>query len=398
MDIVELDQSTGAICLDGSNYKFQLMKGFGEGKNNFIIYLQGGSWCGDDGSPFIESCVKRSKSNLGSSSDFKYSKHYFISRVRKMFSSNSEYNPDFFNWNKVLLKYCDGSGHQGYLNDPLKIEDNILYFRGFNNTMESIKYLQKHLDLLNANKIILSGSSAGGLSAFYWTNYLNNYLKKQGSSAKLLTISDSSVFLDVYRRDTQSYFYRNIMINLMKNLNPKNISNEFYDSYCRYKEDELYKCLLPQYFVKDILTPVFVIFPQYDIATLKVILGKQCIISDNYLDNCSEEDKKDIEQYREDVIAYVNDLSQSKYNWGFWLSSCFTHTYLYFSRSLDNIDYAIKNQTLMKSISYWYNNVYTLNNSYVLIDEKWPLNQRCAYQKDFYFYYNQYRSILKEWI
>jgi len=27
------------------------------------------------------------------------------------FSGNSQTNPEFYDWNKVFIKYCDGTGH-----------------------------------------------------------------------------------------------------------------------------------------------------------------------------------------------------------------------------------------------------------------------------------------------
>ena len=43
---IELDPSTGARALDGTNYKFYIVPGKDEGKNKFFLYFQGGAFCG----------------------------------------------------------------------------------------------------------------------------------------------------------------------------------------------------------------------------------------------------------------------------------------------------------------------------------------------------------------
>ncbi len=41
---------------------------------------------------------------------------------------------NFKDWKKVILKYCDGSGHQGYRKNPFKYNGSSFYFRGHNIT------------------------------------------------------------------------------------------------------------------------------------------------------------------------------------------------------------------------------------------------------------------------
>src|SRR5690242_18763141 len=67
-DVMESDDSKGAKCLDGSNYQFYLQKGFGDGEKNFILFFDGGGWCSSKVyNSTLESCVKRTKTYLGSS-------------------------------------------------------------------------------------------------------------------------------------------------------------------------------------------------------------------------------------------------------------------------------------------------------------------------------------------
>lgn len=50
---------------------------------------------------------------------------------------------NFNNWTRVLLMYCDGSGHQGTNSNPVKYKDSTLYFRGNNITISQFDSLDK---------------------------------------------------------------------------------------------------------------------------------------------------------------------------------------------------------------------------------------------------------------
>ena len=54
--VYELDPSTGARCLDGTNYKILYHAGT---VNKFMIKMDGAAFCGVDGLPFLDSCVDR---------------------------------------------------------------------------------------------------------------------------------------------------------------------------------------------------------------------------------------------------------------------------------------------------------------------------------------------------
>ena len=51
-----------------------------------------------------------------------------------MLSSSKAVNPEYYDWNKVFLLYCDGTYNQGYKSKPVKVDDkNEIYFRGEKN-------------------------------------------------------------------------------------------------------------------------------------------------------------------------------------------------------------------------------------------------------------------------
>jgi len=44
-------------------------------------------------------------------------------------------NPDFYDWTKVIVNYCDGSEYFGSRPEPIPYKDKKLYFRGTNNVL-----------------------------------------------------------------------------------------------------------------------------------------------------------------------------------------------------------------------------------------------------------------------
>ncbi len=95
-----------ARCIDGSPPAYYHRSGFGDGKDRWIIFFEGGGWCYD-----LEACALRSKTILGSS--ITYTKCLSDGAMNFYMSSNANRNPMMHNWNSVLVKYCDGSSYAG---------------------------------------------------------------------------------------------------------------------------------------------------------------------------------------------------------------------------------------------------------------------------------------------
>ncbi|GFQ06445.1 protein notum homolog, partial [Phtheirospermum japonicum] len=123
-----------SVCLDGSPPGYALDVGFGCGSNNWLIYLQGGGWCNT-----TTECAGRAKGFLGST--LGWNKIYFGG----IHDKNETFNPDFYNWNRVFVLYCDGSS---FLGDVEEVDPQTnLHYRGsriFNAVMEEL--LSKGMD------------------------------------------------------------------------------------------------------------------------------------------------------------------------------------------------------------------------------------------------------------
>ncbi|KAL0288320.1 UNVERIFIED_CONTAM: Pectin acetylesterase 9 [Sesamum calycinum] len=73
------------------------------GARNWLLQFEGGGWCND-----VKSCLERAATRRGSTR--------YMSKVEDfsgILSNNASLNPDFYNWNRVKLRYCDGASFAG---------------------------------------------------------------------------------------------------------------------------------------------------------------------------------------------------------------------------------------------------------------------------------------------
>ncbi|GMP91678.1 hypothetical protein CsSME_00042268 [Camellia sinensis var. sinensis] len=106
------------FCLDGSPPAYHLDKGFGAGINNWLVHFEGGGWCNN-----VATCLARKNTRLGSSKQM--ANQLAFSRL---LSNLQKFNPDFYNWNRIKVMYCDGSSFTGDV-EAVNPATN-LHFRG----------------------------------------------------------------------------------------------------------------------------------------------------------------------------------------------------------------------------------------------------------------------------
>lgn len=153
----------------------------------------------------LDSCLQRSKNDLGSSKNYTET----ISTSNGVLSINEENN--FKNWTRVFLKYCTGTGHQGTKKSPVPYKGTNLFFRGHNVTVSMLNLLEKNNKLFSgAKQVVVGGDSAGGLAVFLWTNYIKDRVK----NGKVWALPDSGIFLDGMNIVTGKHDYRSIFRNL----------------------------------------------------------------------------------------------------------------------------------------------------------------------------------------
>jgi len=111
-----------------------------------------------------------------------------------------------------MIPYCDGTFHEGTRKAGIDYKNTTLYFRGSNNTLTHFDYLNKTYGLFNANKIIISGVSAGGIATFIWANYL----LEQSVNKNVYSIPDSGIFISSFvDNDTDSIVSASLLLKLV---------------------------------------------------------------------------------------------------------------------------------------------------------------------------------------
>ncbi|XWS46363.1 hypothetical protein CRYUN_Cryun14cG0058800 [Craigia yunnanensis] len=169
LTLIQGAASKGAVCLDGTPPGYHLDRGFGSGANSWLIQLEGGGWCNN-----IRTCVFRKTTPRGSS-NFMAKQINFTG----ILSNKAEENPDFYNWNRVKLRYCDGASFAGEGQNERK--------RIWSAAME--EFMTKGMQ--NAEQALLSGCSAWGLASIL---HCDEFLFPKTTKVKCL--SDAGLFLD----------------------------------------------------------------------------------------------------------------------------------------------------------------------------------------------------------
>ncbi|KAH9321682.1 hypothetical protein KI387_016321 [Taxus chinensis] len=250
LTVVEDAVTKGAVCLDGSPPAYNLHRGCGSGVDSWLIHMEGGGWCHN-----ITSCFKRAHSRLGSSV-YMGGKLAFSG----ILSDNQTQNPDFYNWNRVKIRYCDGASFTGDMEEVNEIYK--LYYRGqriWQAVMEDLLMKGMH----KAKQALLSGCSAGGLTSFL---HCDNFRELLPMSAKVKCLGDAGFFIDA-PDISGAYFIRsyfNQIVTLQGSV--KNLPRS-----CKSTMDPS-QCFFPQYLLPYIETPVFVLNAAYDSWQIKNIL------------------------------------------------------------------------------------------------------------------------------
>ncbi|XP_058215159.1 pectin acetylesterase 5-like isoform X2 [Rhododendron vialii] len=327
----------GPLCLDGSLPGYHFQKGFGSGSHNWVLHIEGGGWCDS-----IESCSSRMRTALGSSK-------YMGSQVEfaGILSPESSQNPDFFNWNKVKIRYCDGGSFAGHPESEFKA--------------------------------LLSGCSAGGLATLIHCDDFHEILPK---TATVKCLADAGFFLnekDIGGNRTIESFYQDV-VNLQgiaKSLDK--------DCIARMEPGQQAKCFFPQEFIENIKTSIFLVHPAYDFWQIKNIFipdssdprgsWLSCKLNIN---NCSPSQIEVLEGYRNSLLKLLSDFQQNK-DVGVFIDSCFVHCQTWVSVTWHSRNSPrINNRTIAESVGDWYFNRKVAKH----IDCPYPCNPTC-YNMDF---------------
>lgn len=327
----------GAVCLDGTLPGYHWDRGFGAGANNWLVNLEGGGWCKN-----VRSCLYRKSSRRGSSNHMEKQLQF-----TGILSNRRDENPDFYNWNRVKLRYCDGASFTGDSQDTV----HQLQFRGQRIYQAGMEELMSK-GMRNAQQALLSGCSAGGLAVIL---HCDNFRGLFSSNTKVKCLSDAGMFLDatdVSRGHTMRNFFQGVVNyqGVERNL-PRSCTNHLDPT----------SCFFPQNLVANIKTPLFILNAAYDSWQVQASLapssadpqGHWRACSKNHA-SCSSSQIQFFQGFRNHMLNAVKSFSWSRQN-GLFINSCFAHCQ---SERQDtwysNNSPQLHNKGIAQSVGDWY--------------------------------------------
>ncbi|KAK4476772.1 hypothetical protein RD792_015932 [Penstemon davidsonii] len=297
----------GAVCLDGTLPAYHLHRGFGTGANSWLINLEGGGWCNN-----IRTCVYRKKTRRGSSK-------YFEKQIpfTGILSNKAHENPDFFNWNRVKIGYCDGASFSGDSENKAA----GLQFRGQRIWVAAIEDLMSK-GMRYANQALLSGCSAGGLASILHCDDFRNLFPGR---TKVKCLSDAGLFMDatdVSGGHSLRGFYNGVVsLQGVQPSLPRTCTNHLDPT----------SCFFPQNLIANIKTPLFILNAAYDAWQVQESLappradpkGTWVKCRKNH-QQCSASQIHFLQGFRNYMLNSVKGFASSRQN-GLFINSCFAH-------------------------------------------------------------------------
>ncbi|KAF6984117.1 hypothetical protein CFC21_002166 [Triticum aestivum] len=340
MTLVPGAASTGAVCLDGSPPAYHLHRGSGAGARGWLLQFEGGGWCND-----APSCAARAGTRRGSTRLM--SKLEVFSGV---LSNDPARNPDFYNWNRVKLRYCDGGSFAG--DSEFTNGSSVIYMRG-QRIWDAIIADLLTKGLAKAKKVLLSGCSAGGLATFFHCDDLGELL---GGVATVKCMSDAGFFLDVDdisgNNSIRPFFSSLVALQgAEKNLNKD----------CLNSTLSPYLCFFPQYALQNIKTPYFILNSAYDVYQFHHIFVPPSSDPRGHWSRC----KADPSACSTSQIATLQGLRsamltalkpfEGEPEMGMFINSCFAHCQselqdTWFAPNSPTLD----NETIAELVGDWY--------------------------------------------
>ncbi|XP_038052705.1 pectin acetylesterase 11-like [Patiria miniata] len=326
----DLADATGAYCLDGSPPSYYFRNASSEEHHNsWIIHLLGGAWCYNN-----SECARRSATDLGSSR---------MLSPKQLFggilSANFTVNPDFYDWNVAVVNYCDGASFSGDREDPINYNNTKMYYRGSRVLDAVISYLLQSAGLQRADRVILSGASAGALAVYLHADRVSSMVP---DDASFKAVADGGFF--VPEADTSG---GNRWENAMKDVYQMQQVEGSLDEDCLLaKGKNKWECFFAQYAYPYVTTPMFVINSAYDRLALKNILGVRCRPTE-----CSKEELRVIGEHRRTFLQRTDQINRYNKD-GMFLTSCYDHKQA--SSDYFWMTYKVAGRTTREAFADWY--------------------------------------------
>eukprot|EP00039_Didymoeca_costata_P011489 m.161580 g.161580 ORF g.161580 m.161580 type:complete len:432 (+) comp15189_c0_seq8:18-1313(+) len=325
----ELADKLGAKQLNGDAPIYLIRRN--PNSNKWVVFLEGGGWCyGQTEEETIQSCARRAGflppgETATRTSDEIHQVEYSTdsSDYGGVMGENCTTNPGFCEWNAVFVHYKDGGSMGSNRLDPIPVKFRngssgaLMWMRGRPSFDAVIQDLQQNHGLSAATEVILTGGSAGGLAVFY---NLDHFADLLGPNVKLTGFPDAGFFLDAQNVQGE-YFYRNnfIAADPVWNITGSQGTNKA--CLASQPKATAWKCLMAQYIVPYLKTPLYVMNSAYDAYQLPNILQTPCPVSTKDKP-CNDTQTQQYGKMFKEIVSSV--LTASPKN-GVFACSCWVH-------------------------------------------------------------------------
>ncbi|KAH9660514.1 Pectin acetylesterase 8 [Citrus sinensis] len=301
----------GAVCLDCSPPTYHFDKGFGAGINNWLVFVE----------------------KMGEEDNF-----------TGILSNEQKYNPDFYNLNRIEVKYCDGASFTGDLEavDP----GTNLHFREARVFLAVMKDLLTVKGMINAQNAILSGCSAGGFASIL---YCDNFRALFPVGTRVKCLADAGFFINVKDISDASHieeFFAQVVAT--------HGSIKHLPASCTKRLNPAGLCFFPQYVAGQVITPLFIINSAYDRWQISHIL-----VPDDADPNSSWESCKNMLTLSAANFARVQFLNAlaglgNSSSRGMFIDSCYIHCQTVYQETWLRADSPVLDKTVRMIYDHFY--------------------------------------------
>ncbi|XP_076925270.1 pectin acetylesterase 7-like [Bidens hawaiensis] len=256
---------------------------------------------------------------------------------------------DLYNWNRVYMRYCDGSSCTG---DVEEVDHaNELYFRSarvFNAIVEELM----SLGMKDAQNVLFSGCSAGGLASTLLCDKFHGFFPP---STKVKCIADAGYFPHVkdlsgeYR--FEQYFDKIVTLHGSANSLPSGCTSNMKPGLCFF----------PEFTMPYINTPIFVVNSAFDtwqvanmFATNESDPNGEFTKCKNDLKECSTSQLQRLQEFRSGFLGSINSVTKSPTE-GRLINTCYTHCQTDESTRFANATSKLGDKTIAEGVDDWYN-------------------------------------------
>lgn len=186
---IKLAPQTGAVCGDGSPYKFFVNRV--PNSSNTILYMEGGGACWDHASCSGASGIRGARNPNGIPDDYMSLLNPGASLVSPFTVRLNPFNyVKTQNWNMIYVPYCTGDIYSGdkvavYPDESGQNPALVWHHNGLRNNRAVVSWLKDNLE--RPGQMLVTGCSAGGAGSL--TNY--THIRRDMAPGRSYLIDDS---------------------------------------------------------------------------------------------------------------------------------------------------------------------------------------------------------------